>query len=198
MSEEKDDDKHVDSEEELLNNINISRQRNIRIYRWITQDLVRQLLFIASILAGFIFTILFDLVLAPQYINNYLLSVVFSFLLISGFSLLVSIILGAMLQFLSDAEFLEGIMGKKSFLAGSAFDFFMWGTIATIAAFLFGIFCFVVSITLFGWLRSPWFGCLSGLLLIALGFITFFAIRQIILMLIQTFEALDQESLKER
>jgi hypothetical protein len=91
---------------EYLKNRDLPRERIIRFFGSIMQNYTRQLLFVASILAGFIFTILFDLILAPQYISNLVLSIVFAFLLLSGFSLLVTIIIGVMLQFIGHPEIL--------------------------------------------------------------------------------------------
>jgi hypothetical protein len=58
-------------------------------------------------------------------------------------------------------------LAKKDidYVMGPASNFFLWGSIAAFGAFLIGILFFIFSITIIGWVRSPLFGCLSGLII---------------------------------
>lgn len=166
----------------------------IQIYGKVAQNLTRQLMFIASILAGFIFTIIFDLVTTTENTNNILLSVHFSLLLISGFSFLVSIVISGILQFAENIEYLDILKNKEELKmpfskaaeeSGEAMELvepilvaFTWGSFGALTTFLLGIFCFVISITILGWLRSVWFGFLSTTLMFLLIFTTFYLAKK--------------------
>lgn len=166
----------------------------VRAFSSIAQNLIQQVLFVASILAGFIFTIIFDLVLGPENVDNSLLFSVFAFLLVSGFSLLICITLGAIIQIVNNIENLAVIRswntGSIISLANDTVDmeaifsalanFLLIGTITMIGAFLFGIMCFTISITLLGWLRSPEFGFLATLLMVSFGYLTYRIIKYIL------------------
>ncbi len=169
----------------------------LQLYSSLIQNLTKQLMFVSSILAGFLFTIIFDLITAPQNTNNILLSVIFSLLLVSGFSFLVTIVISAILQFSGNTEYLgflkyndklKMLFSEVNEKSEEAIDFvepifaaFMWGSLGALIAFLFGILCFILSITILGWIRSPWFGFLSTTLTIGLIYITFYLVKKIVL-----------------
>jgi hypothetical protein len=177
-----------------IDNEKITFHDILQIYGRIAQNLTRQLMFIASILAGFIFTIIYDLVTTTQNANDVLLSLHFSLLLISGFSFLISIVISGILQFAENIEYLSILKNKDKLgmpfskateESGEAMELvepilvaFAWSSIGALTTFLLGILCFVISITILGWLRSIWFGFLSTALMLLLIFTTLYLVRK--------------------
>lgn len=180
----------------MLDEEKITFHELLRLYGSVIQNLTKQLMFIASILAGFLFTIIFELITAPQDVSNVLLSVDFSLLLISAFSFLVSIVISAILQFGGNIEYLGFLRNKEKLhmpfsevseesektkkLVEPIIVAFMWGSVGALLAFLFGILCFIVSITILGWIRSPWFGLLSTILMTVLIGITYYLVKKFV------------------
>lgn len=171
-----------------------------------TLDLVRHLVFISSILVGFLFTVISDLVISPQNANDSIITAIFSCLMISSFSLFASIIVGAIFQYLFNIETTEQLHSNEQII--SAFKktlkskkedkkeavefankldehfknevtpllrFILGATAFVVITFLIGIFFFIISFILIGWIHSSFFVLIAFALSIGLGLITLYS-----------------------
>ncbi len=170
-----------------------------------TLDLVRHIVFISSILVGFMFTVISDLVLSSQSANDFILTAIFSCLMVSSFSLFASIIFGATFQYLLNIETTEQLHNTKQIDSekmlkskedgdefikniGKFFTkevaplarFVLGGSAAVVIAFLIGIFFFIISFILIGWIHSSSFVLIAFVLSIGLGVISLYGGYKII------------------
>ena len=168
------------------------RRENLEIIQKIcvtARNLTEQLLLVDAILAGFIFTIMYDVVLVPQATNDFSFAVNFVFLSISGFFLLVSLVLGVTLQFVAKAgledkdiflEIFGGLDLTKDDQVEHVFTVFALGAFAVFVTLLFGMVSFMVSVMVMGWMHSFILGMLSTLLTSSLIAVVVYAIYKIL------------------
>jgi len=180
-------------------------QKSLQQFDTSIVDIVRHLVFISSILAGFLFTVVSDLVLSSSKTNDFILYIIFSCLIVSSFSLFACIVSGAIFQYLFNIQVKESLqisnqstpdLDPKS--VGDFFDLlitfrnynfeksrplthFLLGGLAFVGiTFLIGIFFFILSFILIGWIRSFVFVFIAFILFVGLGVLTFFSGYKII------------------
>ena len=158
-----------------------------------TSDLVRSLVFISSILVGFLFTVVSDLVISLQDTNDLILTIIFSSLMVSSLSLFASIIFGALFQYLFNIGAREQLHNTEQFdpkqtvetpkYSMDEFDeildkeirplarFVLGGSAPVLLSFLIGVFFFIISFILIGWIHSSTFVLIAFVLSIGLGII---------------------------